>query len=74
LVEPDHRRAYVQVVKRSFSQRRKRMAKLLRTDWPAERLSAALAHAGVGEDTRAEAVSVAQFATLAAALAEAAPA
>ena len=56
--------AFVKIVKRSFSQRRKMMMKLLRQDWPAERVSAAFAVARISETARAETVSLNQFVTL----------
>jgi 16S rRNA (adenine1518-N6/adenine1519-N6)-dimethyltransferase len=62
---------YARVVKRAFSQRRKMMAKLRRMDWPAEALEGALARAGLARELRAEAISVEQFAQVAAALGEA---
>jgi 16S rRNA (adenine1518-N6/adenine1519-N6)-dimethyltransferase len=49
------------VIKRAFSQRRKMMAKLLRSDWPATALAAAYAQAQLAESVRAEQVSLAQF-------------
>jgi 16S rRNA (adenine1518-N6/adenine1519-N6)-dimethyltransferase len=59
---------FVRLVKRSFSQRRKMMLKLLKQDWPGERLTAAFAEAGLKEQTRAETVRLEQFAQLARAL------
>jgi len=56
--------AYIRVVKRSFSQRRKMMLKLLKQDWPANRLEAAFAATGLNLQTRAEAVTLEQFAEL----------
>ena len=53
------------VVKRGFSQRRKMMMKLLKQDWPAERLQAAFASAGLPETIRAEQVDLRTFANLA---------
>ena len=38
LLADDQREAFVKIVKRSFSQRRKMMLKLLKQDWPAEKL------------------------------------
>ena len=38
LLTDDQREAFVKIVKRSFSQRRKMMLKLLKQDWPAEKL------------------------------------
>jgi 16S rRNA (adenine1518-N6/adenine1519-N6)-dimethyltransferase len=57
--------AFLRVVKRAFGQRRKMMLKLLRPDWPAERLVAACREAGIGERARAEEISLEQFALLA---------
>lgn len=53
------------VVKRGFSQRRKMMMKLLKQDWPAERLQAAFASAGLPETIRAEQVDLRTFVKLA---------
>jgi 16S rRNA (adenine1518-N6/adenine1519-N6)-dimethyltransferase len=50
------------VVKRAFSQRRKMMLKLLKADWPEPALAHAFAAAGLSPQTRAENVSVRQFA------------
>lgn len=61
--------AYVRLVKLAFSQRRKMMLKLLRADWPADRLEAAFAAVGLSPGTRAEAVSLEQFVRLTEALA-----
>jgi 16S rRNA (adenine1518-N6/adenine1519-N6)-dimethyltransferase len=61
---------FVRLVKRGFSQRRKMLLKLLKADWEAARLEAALEKAGIPVSTRAESVSVAQFAELAIALNE----
>src|SRR5204863_9064935 len=46
------------VVKRGFSQRRKMMLKLLKQDWPGERLQAAFAKVGLSETIRAEQVDL----------------
>lgn len=59
---------FARIVKRGFSQRRKMMFKLLKSDWPAERLSAAFRATGITTDTRAEKVSLEQFAALTLAL------
>jgi 16S rRNA (adenine1518-N6/adenine1519-N6)-dimethyltransferase len=58
------RATFAAIVKRSFSQRRKMMAKLLKADWPADRLEAAFAEARLTWQTRAEAVSLDQFVSL----------
>jgi 16S rRNA (adenine1518-N6/adenine1519-N6)-dimethyltransferase len=55
------RQAYASIVKRAFSQRRKMMSKLLREDWPEDRLRQALAELGVSRQARAEYVSLEQF-------------
>jgi 16S rRNA (adenine1518-N6/adenine1519-N6)-dimethyltransferase len=68
LFAPEVEPIFVRLVKRSFSQRRKMMLKLLRQDWPLERLKRALRSAGLNEQTRAERISLDQFAQLARAL------
>ena len=55
---------FTRIVKRSFSQRRKMMLKLLKEDWPAEALQSAYAEAGLSDSTRAESVTLDQFVTL----------
>ena len=52
------------VVKRSFSQRRKMMLKLLKQDWPEETLENVFQAVGLSPQTRAEQVSADQFAQL----------
>jgi 16S rRNA (adenine1518-N6/adenine1519-N6)-dimethyltransferase len=56
---------FVKLVKLAFSQRRKMMLKLLKGHWPEEQLRESFAELGLSPQTRAEAVSLAQFATLA---------
>jgi 16S rRNA (adenine1518-N6/adenine1519-N6)-dimethyltransferase len=68
LLPPEHHRAFEKVVKRAFSQRRKVMAKLLKADWPADRIAAALQQLGVPADVRGEKLSLAQFVALTRAL------
>ena len=58
------RPAFVRIVKRAFSQRRKMMLKLLKQDWPAERLDAALIALKISPQIRAEAVTLDQFVAL----------
>ena len=53
------------VVKRGFSQRRKMMLKLLKQDWPAERLKAAFGELALPETIRAEEVDLLTFVKLA---------
>ena len=55
---------FVRLVKLGFSQRRKMMAKLLKRDWPADQIEAALLALGLSLQIRAEAVSLEQFAGL----------
>ncbi|MEK7685768.1 MAG: 16S rRNA (adenine(1518)-N(6)/adenine(1519)-N(6))-dimethyltransferase RsmA [Verrucomicrobiota bacterium] len=55
---------FTQVVKRSFSQRRKMMFKLLKEDWPAEALATAFEQLRLPAQIRAEAVSLEQFVQL----------
>ena len=55
---------FARIVKRSFSQRRKMMLKLLRADWPEATLAKAFEQAGIPADSRAETVSREQFVRL----------
>jgi len=55
---------FSRIVKRSFSQRRKMMVKLLKEDWPAPILQKALEELGLSPQVRAEAVSLGQFVNL----------
>ncbi len=48
---------FARVVKRAFSQRRKRAIKLLRQDWPADVLESVWAELGLAADARAETLS-----------------
>lgn len=62
---PDaHRAAFVKIVKRALSQRRKMMAKLLKADWPTEKLQAAMASLNLSPQIRAEKVSLEKFVEL----------
>jgi 16S rRNA (adenine1518-N6/adenine1519-N6)-dimethyltransferase len=65
LLEDKHREAFVRIVKRAFSQRRKMMLKLLKQDWPEEKLTWALTELKIPLQARAEAVSLELFASLA---------
>jgi 16S rRNA (adenine1518-N6/adenine1519-N6)-dimethyltransferase len=56
--------AFDKVVRRGFSQRRKMMLKLLKQDWPEAALRAAFERLGISTQTRAEQVSLEQFARL----------
>jgi 16S rRNA (adenine1518-N6/adenine1519-N6)-dimethyltransferase len=55
---------FSRIVKRGFSQRRKMMFKLLKQDWPEDALRAAFEQVGLPPQTRAEEVSLEQFARL----------
>ena len=68
LLAPEYRDAFVQVVKRSFSQRRKMMLKLLKQDWPEALLITAFERLGLSMQVRAEEVSLEHFARMAQAL------
>jgi 16S rRNA A1518/A1519 N6-dimethyltransferase RsmA/KsgA/DIM1 with predicted DNA glycosylase/AP lyase activity len=58
------RPAFVKIVKRGFSQRRKMMLKLLKQDWPADKLVAAFAELKISPQERAEKLSLEQFVAL----------
>ncbi|MFT4587650.1 MAG: 16S rRNA (adenine1518-N6/adenine1519-N6)-dimethyltransferase [Limisphaerales bacterium] len=70
LVSPSAFKTYVRIVKRGFSQRRKMMLKLLKQDWPVDKLAAAFEAAGLDEKIRAEALTIDQFVTLTESLAD----
>lgn len=65
LLAPEQRGVYVRIVKRSFSQRRKMMLKLLKQDWPVPALLGAFERLGLRPDARAETISLPQFVRLA---------
>jgi 16S rRNA (adenine1518-N6/adenine1519-N6)-dimethyltransferase len=59
---PEERRGIlVKIVKRAFSQRRKMMLKLLREDWPAEKLEQAFAELKIPSQERAEKLGLEEF-------------
>ena len=64
LLTEEHRAAFVKIVKRAFSQRRKMMLKLLKTEWPMERLTQAFAELNISPQERAEKLSLEQFVEL----------
>ncbi len=70
LLEPKLVPAFTRIVKRAFSQRRKMMMKLLKQDWPAEKLGAAFDRLSLSPQIRAEKVSLQQFADFTKILAE----
>jgi 16S rRNA (adenine1518-N6/adenine1519-N6)-dimethyltransferase len=65
LLPPQKFPTYVRVVKRSFSQRRKMMFKLLKTDWPEAQLESAFADLEIPRQARAESIEAETFAKLA---------
>ena len=64
LLPNDQRPVFVKIVKRAFSQRRKMMLKLLKQDWPKEKLETALAKLKIPPQERAEKLSLEQFVEL----------
>ena len=70
LLLENQRTAFVKIVKRAFSQRRKMMLKLLKQDWPKEKLERAFEDLQLSSQARAEAVSLEQFIGLTRILAE----
>ena len=64
LLPKNRRKVYERLVKRSFSQRRKMMLKLLKQEWPAEKLEAAFAELSISPQERAEKLSLEQFVAL----------
>jgi len=68
LLAPEQAPVFTAIVKRSFSQRRKMMRKLLQADWPAEKLDRAFARLDpqpLPPQARAETVTLEQFVGLA---------
>jgi 16S rRNA (adenine1518-N6/adenine1519-N6)-dimethyltransferase len=65
LLPENLRTAFVKIVKRAFSQRRKMMLKLLKADWPKEKLEAAFVELKISPLERAEKLSLEQFVQLA---------
>lgn len=55
---------FVRIVKRAFSQRRKMMLKLLKSEWPEDKLHACFARLGISPQERAEKVSLEVFTEL----------
>jgi 16S rRNA A1518/A1519 N6-dimethyltransferase RsmA/KsgA/DIM1 with predicted DNA glycosylase/AP lyase activity len=64
LLPENLRTSFVKIVKRAFSQRRKMMLKLLKQDWPKERLEAVFAELSISPLERAEKLSLEQFVAL----------
>ena len=61
LLADEQRAAFVKIVKRAFSQRRKMMLKLLKQDWVADKLAGAFAELKIPPQERAEKLSLEQF-------------
>ena len=57
-------RIFQRLVKLAFSERRKMMAKLLKQQWPAEKITQALDQLGISMQARAQTVSLEQFVAL----------
>ena len=64
LLAEEQRETFRKIVKKSFSQRRKMMLKLLKQDWPKEKLEAAFAELKISPLERAEKLSLEQFVAL----------
>jgi 16S rRNA A1518/A1519 N6-dimethyltransferase RsmA/KsgA/DIM1 with predicted DNA glycosylase/AP lyase activity len=64
LLPEELRESFVRIVKRAFSQRRKMMFKLLKQDWPQEKLETAFAQLKISRQERAEKLSLEQFSKL----------
>jgi len=64
LLAGGQRAAFVKIVKRAFSQRRKMMLKLLKEDWAADKLAGAFEELSISPQERAEKLSLEQFVAL----------
>ena len=64
LLPAEKRADFHAIVKRAFSQRRKMMLKLLKTDWPESLLMQEFEVVGLSPKARAETVSVSEFVAL----------
>jgi 16S rRNA (adenine1518-N6/adenine1519-N6)-dimethyltransferase len=64
LLPEELRATYRKIVKKAFSQRRKMMLKLLKQDWPKEKLDAAFAELNISPMERAEKLGLEQFVAL----------
>jgi 16S rRNA (adenine1518-N6/adenine1519-N6)-dimethyltransferase len=64
LLAEDLRKTFYRLVKQSFSQRRKMMLKLLKQEWPKEKLAAAFVKLNISPQERAEKLSLEQFVAL----------
>jgi 16S rRNA (adenine1518-N6/adenine1519-N6)-dimethyltransferase len=68
LLPPELTPKFFRIVKRAFSERRKMMFKLLKTEWPTERLHAAFESLSISPQIRAEALPLETFVALTKAL------
>lgn len=64
LLPPELAGRFARIVKLAFSQRRKMMHKLLKSEWPEEKLTSALNQLGISLQIRAEKLSLEQFVEL----------
>ncbi len=64
LLPENLRPIFVKIIKRGFSQRRKMMLKLLKQDWPVDKLTAAFTELNISPQERAEKLSLEQFVDL----------
>jgi 16S rRNA (adenine1518-N6/adenine1519-N6)-dimethyltransferase len=64
LLPREHVRTFQRLVKLAFSERRKMMAKLLKQQWPADRITAVFDSLGISLQARAQTVSLEQFVAL----------
>ncbi len=64
LLAGQQRAAFVKIVKRAFSQRRKMMLKLLKQDWAEDKLAGAFQELKISPQERAEKLSLEQFVAL----------
>ena len=64
LLTDEKRETFRRIVKKAFSQRRKMMLKLLKQDWPKEKLEAAFTELQISPLERAEKLSLEQFVAL----------
>lgn len=64
LLAPERQPEFVAIVKCGFSQRRKMLAKLLKSNWPSDRVDRALAELRISPQARAETLDLGQFVQL----------
>jgi 16S rRNA (adenine1518-N6/adenine1519-N6)-dimethyltransferase len=65
MIAGKNRETFVKIVKRAFSQRRKMMLKLLKQDWPLEKLERAFAQMNISTQERGEKLGLEQYVALA---------